>query len=567
MGQPFPPDLDPASAPSASAELLRRLRTAYAAHRSGHLHITHGRKHRGLALHEGRIVQARSDVAGEHLGDVLLRRGLVGAADLERAVAVVLSERRPLGAVVAELGLVDRPRLEEAVGWHAREILLASLEEPGGASAFEELESLPEGLLEGDSASPTSTGQILLDAARRLQNPGVVREALGDLDRKLVLATDPRLREHPVALTPTDGFVLSRIDGTQSVRELVGLIPLPPEETERSLLALLCTGAIVPAPVPRRAKPVQAPAPPPGASPAAPAIRPIEGPVPPPAPPSQGAEAVRRLVLEAFENLAVRNHFEVLGVSPEASLVEVRSAYTRLARTLHPDACQDPVLADVAPQRETVFMRVCLAYETLRDPDSRADYERDLRRWRPRPAPTGPTAILTPPVLPPPGTQTPPTPYSRAVPVLSPTPAAPQPSLEERLEETIATGERLLGDGHYFEAIQQIEPTLQQARGALGVRARLALAGACLKNPKWHKRAEAHLREALRTEPARVEAHLLLGQIYLQGGLRARAAAAYRKALLLQPLNREAQRELARLEGTETPPADAWSLPRFRKKR
>ena len=59
----------------------------------------------------------------------------------------------------------------------------------------------------------------------------------------------------------------------------------------------------------------------------------------------------------------------------------------------------------------------------------------------------------------------------------------------------------------------------------------------------------------------------LLGDIDGQGGLRSRALAAYRRALDVQPHNRQAQRELARLEGTEVPSPGAGRLLGFLKKR
>ncbi len=118
------------------------------------------------------------------------------------------------------------------------------------------------------------------------------------------------------------------------------------------------------------------------------------------------------------------------------------------------------------------------------------------------------------------------------------------------MEEAIAAGEELLRNGQPWEAIQQIEPTLQHARGALRIRARLALARASMKNPEWLRRAEAHLQDVLQEDPTRLEAYLLLGDIYKASQLRTRATTMYRKALDLQPGNRHALRELARLEGT-----------------
>jgi tetratricopeptide (TPR) repeat protein len=146
-------------------------------------------------------------------------------------------------------------------------------------------------------------------------------------------------------------------------------------------------------------------------------------------------------------------------------------------------------------------------------------------------------------------------------------PEPPLPSLEERLAATIGTGEELLREGHYWEAIQTLEPTLPQARGALRIRARLALAKACLKNPKWGKRAEAHLQDVLREDPLRIQAYLLLGDLYREGKLNARAITMYRKVLDLQPNHRHALRQLAELEGAEASHGARGSLLGFLKKR
>jgi hypothetical protein len=526
-------------APSAPAQVLQLLRRAYVTRQSGHLRVAHGDAKRGLAVREGHIVHARSGVKGERLGDILVRQGVVSEEDCDRALAKAVASRRPIGAALTELGLIDQARLEEAVGWHVRDVLFAALDAPGCTVEFEEIEALPEEASTGDPASRLSTGRVLLEAARHLQDPAVVREALGDPDRKLVLANDPRLRVHPVALTPTDGFVLSRVDGTLSARELVGLIPLPPEETEKSLLGLLCTGTVDFAPEPDR--PARAaPAPP------APAQPTSAGPeTPPPSRPGPSPEEVRRLILETHAALAQRDHFELLGVTPAASATEVRAAYARLARVLHPDACRDPVLEDVTEEREEVFLRVSQAYETLREPEERAKYEADLRRRKP--------AAFAPP-----------RPEAPAPPA---GPPGPERNLEERLEETIAAGEELLRNGEPWEAIQLVEPTLQHAQGGLGIRARLVLARATMKNPDWLRRAEAYLQDVLREDPMRLEACLLLGDIYKASQLPTRAATMYRKALDLQPGNRHALRELARLEGATTPASGTKPLLGFLKKR
>lgn len=67
------------------------------------------------------------------------------------------------------------------------------------------------------------------------------------------------------------------------------------------------------------------------------------------------------------------DYYKVLGIAPDATPDDVKKAYRRLARKFHPDVSKEP-------DAEAKFKEVGEAYEVLKDPEKRAEYDQ-LRRF------------------------------------------------------------------------------------------------------------------------------------------------------------------------------------------
>jgi tetratricopeptide (TPR) repeat protein len=243
----------------------------------------------------------------------------------------------------------------------------------------------------------------------------------------------------------------------------------------------------------------------------------------------------RREIIEIFQSLPVKNHFEVLGVEPGCTDADVKRAYATLVKRYHPDAHRDPRLEDLHDVLEAIFIRLGEAWEVLGDARSRASYEARSGVVRPPHRTQAPASS--------PGKAPPPLPD--AAPAQAPPPPQADSDSHAPAEETLQKAQALISQARYWDAIQvlevavpQMQPRRHQHRG------RILLARAYAKNPNWVRRAEETLQGVVREDPANVDAHYELGLLYKAGGLSARAQAMFRRVVELRPEHRDAAAEL-----------------------
>ena len=70
-----------------------------------------------------------------------------------------------------------------------------------------------------------------------------------------------------------------------------------------------------------------------------------------------------------------KDYYSVMGVSPDADSKDIKTAYRRLARKYHPDISKEP-------NAEEKFKELGEAYEVLKDPEKRKQYDQYASDWK-----------------------------------------------------------------------------------------------------------------------------------------------------------------------------------------
>ncbi len=109
--------------------------------------------------------------------------------------------------------------------------------------------------------------------------------------------------------------------------------------------------------------------------------------------PSTPPDGMREMIQEMSQKLGRVTHFELLGISQNATSDEVGTAFVRAARQFHPDRLAGAGLQDLQPLAERILARINEAAMVLGNSTRRADYVASLSPGA-RPAETSLPTVL-----------------------------------------------------------------------------------------------------------------------------------------------------------------------------
>jgi curved DNA-binding protein CbpA len=216
-----------------------------------------------------------------------------------------------------------------------------------------------------------------------------------------------------------------------------------------------------------------------------------------------------------------RDYYQVLGVTRNAPEKEIKRAYHKLARQIHPDKAASP---EETKRFEEEFALISKAYNTLKDPEKREAYDKSLVAEK--------EATVAEPA---------PTPERK--------PAEPAADPAQRLliaQKAYNRGVQFLKLGEYPRAIEFLEAAIRTYDKEPLFYSRLAQA--LLRARKGFTKSVESCNKAIELDPYNVDYKLTLAEIYETAGSWSLARKTYQDVLKWDATNERAKERLRELE-------------------
>ncbi len=468
----------------------------------------------------GRVVLASSNLRSQRLLELLRRWNALDAQGWHKTETLLALPAAASDAGLADLlvrqGVLPASAIGNLQARQTEEILRPLLLWRDGAWNFDARVRLAD-----ENHVAIDEKRFLLEAARSMP-PEFVAARFAD---PAEIIRPMRAAETGVALQQAEAFLLSRVVEPTPFGVLMQISSLPLQQACAALYALVLAGFVA-RDRPPRAFTAEAVARQRAEQQAAPG--------------KTAAEAnLRATVIETDEEkmkaLLARgeanNHYAVLGISHNAPLDRIKSAYYALAKRFHPDMFdREKTPPEVRARIEAAFAIIANAYDALKNSEARARYDLQLLNRNPTPVvmaqPTPPEVETTRPTA---------APQRHAV--------SPASLAEASFQEAV----RAEKDKNFVLALTRAAEAARLVPQEARYRAQYGRLLAADRSNRRH--AEAELLAAVNLSNGDATFRLMLAEFYRDVGLRRRAIGEVERALQSQPENaraRQLHKELQR---------------------
>lgn len=329
----------------------------YVSAQSGVLKVSKGKIRKAVYIMMGKPIFASSNDPRDRMGALLHRRGIITEEQLDECLKEGTEEGKRVGTVLVERGYLEPEQLVAAVIDQVEEIIFSLFEWTEGAYSLEPGDPVADEVITLD----LSAASIILAGVMKRYSIVQIEKVVGPPDRVLRRTSNPAYQFQELQLIPEQENIISSMDETKTVGDLVSL-GVETGLMETDVLRLLCGLLLI-----RTLEPAQE-----GGKPRA-----TPSPAPAPQTVRETQDDLRSEILRKSREFPRMTFYEKLGVTKRATKGEILTAYNKSAKRLKPEKLP-PDYGDVKDAARAVFSQIEEAYAVLFKDEARAKYDQEL---------------------------------------------------------------------------------------------------------------------------------------------------------------------------------------------
>lgn len=436
----------------------------------GQLAFRKGQVQKFLFFQDGFLIHARTNQPEEMLGGILFRTGRISKQTHSKLDAFI-EPKKSIGEILIEKNLISTEDLKEGLNIQMREILLNTFPVFGADINFESKDRYSGETFDARVNIPS----LIEDGIRRMKCDESLIQILKE--KRFV----PKSKDFFFRLSEQEKVIYDKIGREGEPLELLRSMEISKEDFWKGLYLLFCLDLI-------RMESGES-----GGE------KKTSG--------SSQPSSDSRLdeILELYPRLNQMSYYQVLGISEDVDIAEVKKAYFLAARKYHPDLFSRKLPHDVREKIDDVFDFVTKAYHTLSHERKRKEYDRERTQQSP----------------------------------------AEKSNAKKKAEVQFRKGKTLYDQSRFKEALVFLEEAVRLDTRQANYFLLLALTQA--KIEMYHQQAEKNFLRSIEMAPWNAESYAGLGLMYKKAGLRVKAERYFRKALSIDSDHKAARSQLAEL--------------------
>ncbi len=310
--------------------------------KTGILQISTGPYTKNIFVKQGDVIFSSSNQEQERMADMLRDIGKISPEQYDEATELMKASGKRFGTALVELGHLSPPDLVWAVRFQVEKIIQDLFGLESGNVIFKE-ESDPR---EEVITLKLSTGNLIYRGIKSIDDIDFIKQNMPSLDAVFNFSSVPIALFQDISLEDDERKLLSLVDGTKTIKNIIAASPFNETETLKTLFALYNTRLLnlddrrtVDADLLREEI--------------------LEKPEP------QDTEAFVAKIETLYRDHVRLGYHGIMGLQKNASLDEIKKAYYKAAKEYHPDRHLHFQSDSIKHKLNVIFAYISEAYNVL----------------------------------------------------------------------------------------------------------------------------------------------------------------------------------------------------------